>query len=322
MGKYNIAIVGATGLVGGELIKVLEKRNFPINSIKCFASPKSEGKIIPYFNQRVAILTEKAFENVDIAFFCAGSKVSKEYIPYAKKTIVIDSSSLFRMDPTVPLVIPEINPEDIKTHRGIIASPNCTTSLMLMALFPLHKAFQIKRIVAATYQAASGGGKKLMDKLLQDTKSFLEEGMRPSYGFNLYLHDSKVDDNLYSEEEQKMVHETHKILHDTSIRVSATCVRVPILRAHSIALNVEFKKELSMQKAQELLKSAPGLIYIDSPTPHDATEQYSVFCGRLRKDLYNPNTIDLWVVGDQLLKGAALNAVQIAETLNNINNLR
>jgi aspartate-semialdehyde dehydrogenase len=328
--KFSIALIGATGLVGRELLTLLQNSSLPIKSISLFASQKSQGKFLDYREEKLPIhvLSENSFDDIDLAFFCAGSEVSKQFIPHALKnhTLVIDNSSLFRMDEKVPLVIPEINPHSLKNHQGIIASPNCTTTLMLMALAPLHKEFMIKRIVASTYQSASGGGVKLMQKLLDDTKNYLENPALESlsYGFNLYLHNSSMKESRYCEEELKMVRETKKILEDPSIQLTATCVRVPIFRAHSLSINVEFMKDFSLEKVYDLLKKQEGLTILEDylkqqfPTPHDASFKQTTFVGRIREDISQKNTLDLWIVGDQLLKGAALNALQIAEKLHEL----
>jgi aspartate-semialdehyde dehydrogenase len=325
----NLAIVGATGAVGGELLKVLEKRQFPINTLHCFASSRSVGKEVFFKGKPIAVeaLADDSFEGIDIAIFSAGRKVSKEWIPKAVQsgTRVVDNSSYFRMDPNVPLVIPEINPQALKEEHFIAACPNCSAAIMLMAVGPLHKRFKIKRIVAATYQAASGAGFEAMRELEEETRAHLEKRsftrtvMPHPYAFNLFTHNSPLNEEGYSEEEVKMLEETRKILEDDSIWVNATCVRVPILRAHSEALNITFSQQVSVEEAYEVLKEAPGLTILEDrssnrfPMPSDASGQDNVFCGRIRKDPSFPNTLDLWVVGDQLLKGAALNAVQIAE---------
>lgn len=325
----EIAIVGATGAVGQEIIKLLEKRNFPLHSLRCFASPRSQGMHVTFRGKKIPleILKPGCFKGIDILFFCAGKKISLEYAPQAKEAdaFIIDSSSGFREDPSVPLVIPEINPQAFEKHRGIVASPNCTTSIMLMALAPLHRKVPIKRVVAATYQAASGAGARAMEELEDETRAVLEGKdftrtvMPFPYAFNLFPHNSALLENGYVDEEMKMVRETQKILEDPTIRVTATCVRVPVLRAHSIALNVEFRHPLSKEDAYAILKKSPGVCVLENreanrfPMPIDATGQDLTFCGRIREDLTQPNTLELWVVGDQLLKGAALNAVQLAE---------
>ena len=324
----NFAIVGATGAVGSELLKILEKRKFPISQLHCFSSPRSAGREIFFQGKSVLTepLTEGAFKEIDIAIFCAGGKISKEWIPQAlaSGTRVVDNSSAFRMDPDVPLIIPEINSHALK-DRQLAACPNCSAAIMLMAVAPLHKRFKISRIVAATYQAASGAGLQAMKELEEETLAYLEN--RPyartviphPYAFNLFPHNSPLDENGYAEEEVKMLEETRKILEDDAIWVNATCVRVPVLRAHSEALNITFSQPVSVEEVYEVLKQAPGLTILEDrarnrfPMPSDASFQDNVFCGRIRKDPSFPNTFDLWVVGDQLLKGAALNAVQIAE---------
>ena len=326
---FTIALIGATGAVGEEALRVLEKRNFPVGVLRCFASPRSLGKTVTFRGEKIPleILAPGCFRGTDIALFCAGKKISLQFAAQAREegALVIDNSSAFRNDPTVPLVIPEINPHALDFHRGIIASPNCTTSIMLLALAPLHRKFSIRRIVAATYQAASGAGAKALQELEEETRAVLENRsfkrtVSPfPYAFNLFAHPSAMTESGYVEEELKMVHETRKILEDETIGVTATCVRVPVLRAHSIALNVEFRKAITKEDAYELLSQAPGVKILENrginrfPMPLDATGEDAVFCGRIREDMTQPNTLELWVVGDQLLKGAALNAVQIAE---------
>lgn len=327
----HLAIVGATGAVGKELLAVLEKRRFPLASLRCFASSQSEGKRVEFCKESipVEVLDEKSFEKIDIAIFSADQKIAYQYAPIAVRSgaIVIDNSSAFRMEKGVPLIIPEINAHALKMHQGIIASPNCSTTIMLMALGPLHRQFGIKRVVAATYQAASGAGAAAMQELKDETRAILDnlpfnrQVMPFPYAFNLFTHNSPLSENGYVDEELKMLYETRKILEDDKIWVNATCVRVPILRAHSEALNVTFHNPITKELAIETLKNAPGLTLLEDrslnrfPMPIDASGQDSVFCGRIREDLSCPNTLDIWVVGDQLLKGAALNAVQIAEQL-------
>ncbi|MCX6990669.1 MAG: aspartate-semialdehyde dehydrogenase [Chlamydiae bacterium] len=329
--SITVGIVGATGAVGVEILSLLASRKFPVKELKLFASEKSVGMQVTFRNEKISVqsLNATCFKGCDIVFFTAGSKISKAYAEIAKNAgaIVIDNSSAFRMEKDVPLIIPEINAKALAFHKGIIANPNCATIIMLMAIAPLHKVAKIKRIVAATYQAASGAGAKGMHDLIEETKAHLggteyTRSVIPfPYAFNLFLHNSELQENSYTDEELKMVYETRKILGDDSIRVTATCVRVPVLRAHSEALNVEFHTPLSSKKAYEILKNTPGVtIYEDReknrfPMPQDAVGQDNIFCGRIREDLSQDNTLDLWVVGDQLLKGAALNAVQIAELL-------
>lgn len=327
----RVGIIGATGAVGQELLQVLEKRHFPLTELRCFASERSVGKCASFRGEKlpIEVLTEVSFRNLDIAIFSAGRKIAEQFAPIAVRSgaLVIDNSSAFRKDEKVPLIIPEINVHALKGHQGIIASPNCTTTIMLMVLGPLHRAARIRRIVAATYQAASGAGALAMRELELETNAHLEN--RPfertifpfPYAFNLFSHNSPLSANGYNDEELKMIHETHKILEDATIQISATCIRVPILRAHAEALTVDFHTSLSKETASQLLSSSPGVTLLDHwaenrfPMPSDATGQDNVFCGRIREDLFQANTLHLWVVGDQLLKGAALNAVQIAETL-------
>lgn len=328
---FSLAIIGATGLVGRKLLDLLEKSNLKNIHLHLFASAKSKGKKIKFRKNILEVkeLDETSFHKIDLAFFCAGSLIAKKFLPHAKKakTIVIDSSSAFRCQKEVPLIIPEINSHMITEKTSLIASPNCSTTILLLPLFLLHKKFRIRRIVAATYQAASGGGINLINKLLNDTKKILlnpNQIQTPlSYGFNLYLHDTKQNDLRYSEEEAKMLFETRKILEDPEILVSATCVRVPVLRAHSIAANVEFHKDFTLDEIYSILKTTPGIRIMEDftkkrfATPLDATDSFNVFCSRIRKDFSQARTLDLWIVGDQLLKGAALNALQIAEIIIN-----
>lgn len=314
MSKYNLAIIGATGAVGQEMLRVLERRNFPVKKLRCFASEKSVGKTVVFRGEKIVVeaLDDHSFSGIDFALFSAGKKVSALWAPVAveKGVVVVDNSSAFRTQE--PLVIPEVNPHAVKNHRGIVSCPNCTAAIMLMALSPLHRKYKIKRIVAATYQAASGAGATAMRELELETKAYLEN--RPfertvipyPYAFNLFLHNAP-------DEEVKVIREIRKILEDPTIRIAVTCVRVPVLRAHSISMNVEF--EHSPDNAIEILKEAKGVIFLDNCMPIDATGKDDVFCGRVRKDLSQSNTLDLWVVGDQLLKGAALNTIQIMEEL-------
>lgn len=324
----NFAVVGATGAVGTEVLRILEKRKFPIDQLHCFSSPRSAGKEIFFQGKSILTqpLTENAFKKIDIAIFSAGSKISKEWIPKALEcgTRVVDNSSAFRMSPDVPLIIPEINSHALK-DSPLAACPNCSTAIMLMAVAPLHKRFKILRIVAATYQAASGAGFQAMKELEEETLAYLEN--RPyartviphPYAFNLFPHNSPLNEDGYAEEEIKMLEETRKILEDDTIWINATCIRVPVLRAHSEALNITFSQPVSVEEVYAVLNLAPGLSVLEDrsqnrfPMPSDASFQDNVFCGRIRKDPSFPNTMDLWIVGDQLLKGAALNAVQIAE---------
>lgn len=306
--KPVIAVVGATGAVGSEIVRLLIERNFPFSKLLLFAS--KGGRTV----HSLPVEPFTGLDGVDIAFFAAGSKVSKEWIPKAN-CLCIDSSSAFRE--THPLIIPEINPHAIEGN--LLTSPNCAATILLMPLFRLHRLFQIKRIVAATYQAASGGGAYLLKELQEETRAHLEgrsyEHILPfPYAFNLYPHNSAMHSCGYVEEELKMLYETRKILEDDTIGVSATCVRVPVLRAHSVAANVEFRKPFTLDEIYQALAGTPGLKIFEA-TPSFAAGKNEVFCGRFRIDPSQPNTLEFWSVGDQLLKGAALNAVQIAEHL-------
>ncbi len=327
--QVNLAIIGATGAVGNEVLKILERRHFPIGALRCFASARSQGKELQFKGKSIPVqtLTADSFKDIDIAIFSAGSKIAREWVPIAVQSgvRVVDNSSAFRMDPNIPLVIPEINSSALEDHHSIAACPNCSAAIMLMAVAPLHKKFNILRIVAATYQAASGAGYQAIKELKEETRAYLENQsyertiIPHPYAFNLFPHNSPLNQDGYAEEELKMLHETRKILSDESIWVNATCVRVPVLRAHSEALNITFRQPVSVEEAYAVLKTAPGLKILEDrqnnrfPMPCDASGQDDVLCGRIRKDPSFPNTLDLWVVGDQLLKGAALNAVQIAE---------
>ncbi len=331
MTSFNIAIIGATGAVGQEMLRVLEQRQFPVKEIRCFASPQSAGKTLLFKGKPVPArqLSDNCFQGIDIALFSAGKKISLTYAPLAVKAgcLVVDNSSAYRMDPAVPLVIPEINAHALENHSGIISSPNCTATVMLMAIAPLHRQFKIRRIVMATYQAASGAGQKAMLELQEESRAILENrafirtAMPFPYAFNLFAHNAPMTSSGYNEEEIKVVEEARKILEEPELRIAVTCVRVPVLRAHSEALNVEFENPITAAQAKEILQKAPGVTVLEDweqnrfPMPLDASGQDNIFVGRIRQDLSNPNTLDLWAVGDQLLKGAALNAIQIAEAL-------
>jgi aspartate-semialdehyde dehydrogenase len=331
MTSFNVAIVGATGAVGQEMLRALEQRHFPVKEIRCFASPQSAGKSLPFQGQQIPVeqLHEDCFQGMDIALFSAGGKISLAYTPLAVKAgcLVVDNSSAYRMDPRVPLVIPEINAHVLENHTGIISSPNCTATVMLMALAPLHRQFKIRRIVAATYQAASGAGQKAMLELQQESLAILEDrpfkrtAMPFPYAFNLFPHNAPMTSSGYNEEEIKVIEEARKILEEPELRIAITCVRVPVLRAHSEALNVEFEYPITAIQAKEILQKAPGVKVLEDwdlnrfPMPIDASGHDEIFVGRIRQDLSNSNTLDLWAVGDQLLKGAALNAIQIVEKL-------
>jgi aspartate-semialdehyde dehydrogenase len=328
---YKIAVVGATGLVGQEMLKILWERKIPISEIYAFASAKSEGTYVDFGNEKIKV--EKAtVENIskaEFALFSIGEEISLELTPeIAKKgTIIIDNSNAFRMNPDVPLVIPEINPEDLKNHKNIIANPNCSTIQMLVALNPLHKKWKLRKIFVATYQSVSGKGKEAINELIESTRAFLEgKEFVPSafpypISFNLIPHIDTFEHENYSREEMKMVRETHKILHDSSIKVSPTCVRVPVIRGHSEVIYAEFENDFTLEEVYETLEEAPGIKVIDKPQeklypmPLFCDGKDEVFVGRIRKDLFDQRAINMWVVSDNIRKGAALNAVQILEKL-------
>lgn len=329
--EYKVAILGATGAVGAELMALLLERNFPIAQLKLLASPKSLGKTLTFKGQEIAIelVSPEAFEGIDIVLASAGASVSKEWaeIAVSKGAVIIDNSSAFRQDPNVPLVVPEVNPQAVDLHQGIIANPNCTTILMNLAVYPLHKVKPVKRIVAATYQSVSGAGARAMDELTEQTQAILNnqepkaEILPYPIGFNLFLHNSPIDDQGYCAEEMKMVNETRKIFDCPEIQITATCVRVPVLRAHSEAINIEFNEPFSVAKAKEILSTAEGVELIEDwsrnyfPMPIAASGKDEVLVGRIRQDISHPNCLELWLCGDQIRKGAALNAIQIAELL-------
>ena len=329
-----VAIVGATGAVGIELIRCLEERRFPLSELRLFASARSAGKTMRFRDQELAVheLKEDSFRGVNIALFSAGGSTSKRFAPLAAQqgAVVVDNSSAFRMDPAVPLVVPEINPEAVRAHRGIIANPNCSTIIAITPLWPVHRINRLRRMIVATYQAASGAGAAAMEELRDSTRAYLEG--RPyenrvlphPYAFNLFSHNAKIDpESGYNEEETKVIRETHKIYGDDSIRIAATCVRVPVLRAHSIAINFECERPITPEQVRDIMQTAPGVKLVDDrernyfPMPKDASGQNPILVGRIRRDVSDPSghSIALFVAGDQLLKGAALNAVQIAELL-------
>lgn len=329
MKKYNIAIVG-TGAVGQAILDVLAERNYPINNLKLLATSRSAGKEVTYQGQVYTIeeTAAESFEGIDVAFF-AGGAASKLFAEEAVKrgAIVIDNSSTFRLDPKVPLVVPEVNPEDVKSHQGIIANPNCSTIQMVVALKPLYDAAKITRIIVSTYQAVSGAGQEAMDELILQSQQVLNsEEVCPEIfpypiAFNLIPQIDVFVDNDYTKEEMKMVDETKKIFHDNNLAITATTVRVPIIRSHSEAINIETERELSASEAREILSKAPGIIVQDDPSkkiypmPLMASNRDEVFIGRIRKDISTPNGLSLFVVADQLRKGAATNSIQIAELL-------
>ena len=327
MKKYNVGIVGIRGAVGQEMLKILKERKFPVDQLRCFSTSldkdtEIDGLLYEVLNKDNA--AEK-FSNVQIGLFSPGASVSKVIAPIAAEAgcVVIDNTSQFRMDEDVPLVVPEVNPEDIDKHKGIIANPNCSTIQMVVTLKPLHNFSKIKRIVVSTYQSVSGAGAPAIKELEDQSKDRSVPPNKFPYpiAFNLIPQIDVAMDNFYTKEEIKMVNETKKIMHDNSIRITATCVRVPTFRAHSESVNVETEQKISREKALELLNAADGITVIDDlvnakyPLPLDAEGCDDTFVGRIREDISNDNTLDLWIVSDNLRKGAALNAVQIAEKL-------
>ncbi len=332
MKKYHVAIAGATGAVGAEFLRLLAERDFPLGSLRLLASERSVGKTIRFRGEdlRVEELTAGSFVGMDIAFFSAGGGRSQEFAHAAAGAgaVVIDNSSAFRMDPGVPLVVPEVNPEDALAHRGIIANPNCSTIILLMALTPLHRLSPVRRVVVSTYQAASGAGAAAMRELEEQSRAVLAgepvaKAVFPhQIAFNLFSHNTPINETGYNEEELKMVNETRKILHEPDLLISATCIRVPIPRAHSESVNIEFTGERpSVEAARDALAAFPGVRVVDDraadtfPMPIEASGKDEVLVGRIREDLSHPKALDLFVTGDQILKGAALNGYQIAELL-------
>jgi len=329
--SYRVAILGATGAVGTELLELLAERQFPLADLKLLASERSAGKTVQFQGETLTIETvsDRAFEGIDIVLASAGGSQSKAWAPaiVAAGAVMIDNSSAFRMAPKVPLVVPEVNPEAAAHHQGIIANPNCTTILMNVAVYPLHQVQPVQRIIAATYQSASGAGARAMEEVKRQAQAILDGTEPPTeafpypLAFNLFPHNTPLNDLGYCEEEMKMVNETRKIFGVPDLRVTATCVRVPVLRAHSEAINLEFAQPLSPDQAREILKSAPGVQLVEDwqanyfPMPMDATGKDPVLVGRIRQDISNPTGLELWICGDQIRKGAALNAVQIAELL-------
>jgi len=329
----NVAVVGATGAVGQEFLTVLAERNFPIANLKLLASAKSAGKEVTFKGKTYKIeeLTKDSFKDVKIALFSAGGSISKEFAPaaVAAGAIVVDNSSAFRMKDGIPLVVPEVNPEAIQKHVGIIANPNCSTIIMNVPIWPLHKVNRVKRLVISTYQAVSGAGAWGLYELESQMKQaaagseIVKEKFPHQIVNNLFSHNTKIADNGYNEEENKMVNETRKIFADPKIMVSATCIRVPVPRAHCESINIEFEKPMTPQQVRDILKKAPGVKIVDNidanhfPMPLEASGQDDVLVGRIRQDMSREDGrgIDLFVSGDQIRKGAATNAVQIAEKL-------
>jgi aspartate-semialdehyde dehydrogenase len=329
--KLNVAIVGASGAVGLEMIRTLEKRQFPVQNLSLLASAKSAGRSLSFRGQPIVIeeLRENSFAGIDLALFSAGASISKHFAPLAVQAgaVVVDNSSAFRLDSDVPLVVPEINRDDLKKHRGIIANPNCTTAIALLALFPLHQEFRVRRILASTYQAVSGTGALAIEELRSQVHSIthglpIEKSVYPhQIAFNVLPHVDSFLETGYSKEEMKMQNEGRRIMHHPTFKASVTCVRVPVYRAHSVAIHAEFERQVSLTDARNALARAPGLELLDDPAsalyplPIYAAEKDLCQVGRLRLDCALDNGLAFWVAGDQLLKGAALNAIQIAELL-------
>ena len=331
--SWHVAIMGATGAVGTEFLSILEQRNFPLKSLKLLASSRSAGKTLTFKGEKLTIeeLTDKSFAGVELVLASAGGSISKQFAPaaVAAGAVVVDNTSAYRMDPEVPLVVPEVNPEDIKKHKGIIANPNCSTIIMNVPIWPLHKANPVKRLVISTYQAASGAGAAAMAELQEGARAVLEgKAFTPKVlphpaAFNVFCHNSAIGPDGYNVEETKMLLETRKIFHCEPIRVTATCVRVPVLRAHSESINIEFEQPMTENQVREILARAPGVKVVDDrvknyfPMPLDASGKDEILVGRIRQDVSQADGrgIDLFVSGDQIRKGAALNAVQIAELL-------
>ena len=330
-GPYNVAVVGATGVVGEELLKILATRPFPLRSLKLIASPRSAGKKIAFGEQELEVeaLSPRSFEGCDLAFISATDEISRDYAPIAAKAgaVVIDDSGVWRMDPDVPLVIPEVNADDVARHKGILAIPNCSTTPVVMTLWPIHQTNPVKRFVVATYQAVSGTGRAAVEELAASARSVLDgaEADAKVYphqiGFNLIPEIGSWKDDGYTSEELKLVNESRKIMHAPEIAISATCVRVPVFVSHSAAVWAELSEPMTPAAVVDVLSKAPGVVVQDEPErsfypqPWQAAGQDAVFVGRIRRDLSHPNGIAFWVVGDNLRKGAALNALQIAEEL-------
>jgi aspartate-semialdehyde dehydrogenase len=329
--SYRVAILGATGAVGAELLQLLEQRQFPLAELRLLASPRSAGQQVNFGSEQLTVkpVEDRSFDGIDIVLASAGGSTSRIWAPIAVKAgaVVIDNSSAFRMESDVPLVIPEVNPQAAAHHTGIIANPNCTTILMAVAVYPLHQVQPIQRIVASTYQSASGAGARAMEEVKIQAAAILE-GKEPKaeifpypLAFNLFPHNSKLMDQGYCEEEMKMVNETRKIFGTPNLRITATCVRVPVLRAHSESINLEFEQPFNVAEACAILSRSPGVKLVEDwsanyfPMPIDASGQNDVLVGRIRQDISHACGLELWLCGDQIRKGAALNAVQIAELL-------
>ncbi|MEO0456854.1 MAG: aspartate-semialdehyde dehydrogenase [Cyanobacteria bacterium P01_A01_bin.114] len=329
--NYRVAIVGATGAVGTELLQLLEARDFPVKELKLLASERSAGSSLTFKGQKIQVeaISEQSFREVDLVLASAGGSVSRQWAPVAVAAgaVVIDNSSAFRMASEVPLVVPEVNPDAALTHQGIIANPNCTTILMSVAIWPLHQVQPIQRLVISTYQSASGAGARAMAEVKQQARDILADKPPQTdifpypLAFNLFAHNSPLGEQGYCQEELKMVNETRKIFGEPALRITATCIRVPVLRAHSESINLEFSSPFAVEKARALLRQASGVRLLEDwqanyfPMPIEASGQDDVLVGRIRQDLSHPNGLELWLSGDQIRKGAALNAVQIAELL-------
>jgi len=327
----KVAVLGSTGAVGSELLKILEQRDFPISELVLLSSERSEGKKIIWKGEELVTkkTTKEEFLNLDLVLASAGGSISKKWLSTIidQNALLIDNSSAFRLDKNVPLIVPEVNASAALNHDGIIANPNCTTILLTLVLAPLNKLSTIQRVIVSTYQSVSGAGQLAMEELKLLTEQYLQDNPQKSevlphsLAFNLFLHNSPMLANNYCEEEMKMVNETRKILGDSELSLTATCVRVPVLRAHSEAVNIEFTKPFPVKEAYEILESAPGVEILEDlennrfPMPQDVTGRDSISVGRIRRDISNPNALELWLCGDQIRKGAALNAVQIAELL-------
>ncbi|PPS22434.1 aspartate-semialdehyde dehydrogenase [Brachyspira murdochii] len=330
MKKVNLCLLGASGAVGQEMLKVLEERKFPINELRLLGNREAGKKVV--FNKKeytIEKVTKDSFNNMDITLVAVGADLSKKFSPEAVKagSIVVDNSSAFRMDKNVPLVVPEVNPDDVKLHKGIISNPNCSTIIALVALAPLHKFGKIKRIIASTYQAVSGAGKEGMEELEQQLQDYVAGNKLKNSTFkyqilhNLIPQIDSFDKNGYTKEELKMTNEGRKILHAPEMQISCTCVRVPVIRSHSEAITIETEKKITVKKARDLLSKAKGVKVVDDPEkfrypmPLDTSDQDDIFVGRIREDISAKNSLVLWCAGDQIRKGAATNAVQIAELL-------
>lgn len=329
--SYRVAILGATGAVGAELITLLEERNFPVSQLRLLASSRSAGQTLQFRGEPLIVeaVSDRSFDGIDLVLASAGASISKAWAPkaIAAGAVVVDNSSAFRMDSTVPLIVPEVNPQAAARHQGLIANPNCTTILMAVAIYPLHLVQPIQRIVAATYQSASGAGARAMEEMKTQAQAILN-GQEPvaeifpyPLAFNLFPHNSKLNEQGYCEEEMKMVNETRKIFGVPDLQITPTCIRVPVMRAHSEAINLEFKQPFRVAQAREILSHASGVRLVEDwsanyfPMPIDASGEDNVLVGRIRQDISHPCGLELWLCGDQIRKGAALNAIQIAELL-------